>query len=131
MMADGSTIVTVQGRLREHSKIWLSDLKASEFVKQIAQFGYHIPFLASPAPVFRFNHHSGHALQNEEFVSSVVVELVKGNCVVPCSECPLVCNPLSVVQNDSGKRRLVVDLRYVNQYLPDQKFKYEGRNLMP
>ena len=40
MMADGSTIVTVQGRLREHSKIWLSDLKASEFVKQIAQFAW-------------------------------------------------------------------------------------------
>ena len=50
---------------------------------------------------------------------------------MPCSECPLVCNPLSVVQNDSGKRRLVVDLRYVNQYLPVQKFKYEGLNLVP
>ena len=128
MTTDGSTIVTVQGRLREHSKIWLSNLEASEFVKQIVQFGYHIPFLALPAPIFRFNHQS--ALQNEEFVSSAIVELVKGGCVVPCSECPLVCNLLSVVQNDSGKLRLVVDLRCVNQYLPDQKFKYEGLNLV-
>ena len=51
MTADGSTIVTVQGRLREHSKFWLSNLEASEFVKQIVQFGYRIPFLALPAPV--------------------------------------------------------------------------------
>ena len=80
--------VTVQGRLREHSKIWLSDLEASEFVEQIVQFGYRISFLALPAPIFHFNHQS--ALQNEEFVSSAIVELVKGGCVVPCSECPLV-----------------------------------------
>ena len=127
--ADGSTIVSVQGRLKEHSTFWLTNLEASEFVKEIVQFGYRIPFLALPAPIFRFNHQS--ALQSEEFVSAAIVELEKGGCVVPCSECPLVCNPLSVVQKDSGKRRLVVDLRYVNQYLPVQKFKYEGLNLVP
>ena len=41
------------------------------------------------------------------------------------------CSPLSVVQNDKGKQRLVIDLQYVNQYLPVQKFKYEGLNLVP
>ena len=100
MTADGSTIVTVQGRLREHFKIWLRNLEAYEFVKQTVQFGHCIPFLALPAPIFRFNHQS--ALQNEEFVSSAIVELVKGGCVVPCSECPLVCNPLSVVGMTQG-----------------------------
>ena len=47
---------------------------------------------------------------------------------MPCSECPLVCNPLSAVGMTQEVYRLVVDLRYVNQYLPDQKFKYEGLN---
>ena len=89
--ADGSTIVTVQGRLKEYSTFWLSNLEASKFVKQIVQFGYRIPFLASPAPIFRFNHQS--ALQNEEFVSSAIVELENGDCDVPCSECPPVCKP--------------------------------------
>ena len=46
--ADGSTIVTVQGRLKEHSTFWLTNLEASEFVKEIVQFGYRIPFLALP-----------------------------------------------------------------------------------
>ena len=78
--ADGSTIVTVQGRLREHFKFWLCNLEASEFVKQIVQFGYRIPFLALPALIFHFNHQS--ALQNEEFVSSTIAELVKGSISV-------------------------------------------------
>ena len=30
-----------------------------------------------------------------------------------------------------GKPRLVVDLRYVNQFLSERKFKYEGLNLIP
>ena len=35
------------------------------------------------------------------------------------------------MQNDSGKQRLVIDLQYINQFLPIQKFKYEGLNLVP
>ena len=41
------------------------------------------------------------------------------------------CSPLSVVENAKGKPRLVLDLRYVNQFLPERKFKYEGLNLVP
>ena len=120
---------SVQGRLREHSSFWLNELEGSDFVRGIVQHGYRIPFLAYPAPVFRFNHQS--ALQNEQFVSSEIRDLVAKRCVLQCSEPPLVCSPLSVVQNDKGKQRLVIDLRYVNQYLPVQKFKYEGLNLVP
>ena len=42
------------------------------------------------------------------------------------TECPTVCSPLQVVVNAKGKRRLVLDLRYVNHYLCQSKFKYEG-----
>ena len=42
-----------------------------------------------------------------------------------------VCSPLLVVKNATGKRRLVIDLRVVNQCLPKRKFKYEGLNLVP
>ena len=37
-----------------------------------------------------------------------------------------VFSPLQVVSNDRGKRRLVIDLRYVNKFLQKSKFKYEG-----
>ena len=42
-----------------------------------------------------------------------------------------ICSPLSVVTNDMGKKRLVVNLRYLNQYLWKDHFKYEDlRTLM-
>ena len=121
--------ICVQGRLKEHSEFWLNELESSDFVKNIVQYGYRMPFLVLPAPVFKFNHQS--AVMNKEFVSSAIDELVEGRCITACKECPLVCSPLSVVKKDSGKCRLVVDLRYVNQFLLTQKFKYEGLNLVP
>jgi len=35
-----------------------------------------------------------------------------------------VCNPLGVAVNTSGKPRLILDLRYVNQHLRSLKFNY-------
>ena len=83
-IAEASTI-TVQGRLREHSDFsWLTELEASDFVKDIVQHGYCIPFLACPPPVFHFNHQS--ALQNDQFVSSEIRNLVEKGCVLQCDE---------------------------------------------
>ena len=79
--------------------------------------------------MFQLNHRS--ALQNASFVKDAIDELVSGRCVIECASCPIVCSPLSVVANASGKQRLVVDLRYVNQFLPVRKFKYEGLELVP
>ena len=38
---------------------------------------------------------------------------------------PYVCSPLSVVSNTAGKLRLVLNLRYLNQFLHVVRFKYE------
>ena len=48
-----------------------------------------------------------------------------------CEACPIVCSPLSVVTSAKGRQRLVLDLRYLNQFLPDRKLRYEGLNLIP
>ena len=37
----------------------------------------------------------------------------------------MICSSLSVVKSTSGKKRLVLDLRYVNKFLWKDKFKYE------
>ena len=65
------------------------------------------------------------------FVATAIEELMIANCIAECGECPLVCSPLQVVTNAKGKRRLVIDLRYINQYLHQCKFKYEGLNVLP
>ena len=121
--------VSVQGRLRKHSSFWLHDLEAPSFVRNIVLHGYCIPFIALPWPVFKCNHQS--ALGHSEFVSSAIDDLVDTGCVISTDSCPKVCSPLSVVQNAKGKLRLVLDLRYVNQFIPQMKFKYEGLNLVP
>lgn len=39
-----------------------------------------------------------------------------------------VVNPFSVSVNESGKKRLVLDLRHVNQFVKKQKVKFERMN---
>ena len=125
---EGET-VSLQGRLSNHAGFGLNDRDASSFVRGIILRGYHLPFAVSPWPVFKLNHRS--ALQHEQFVSAANSELLMAGCIVQSNERPWVCSPLSVVENVNGKLRLVLDLRYVNQFLPEQKFKYEGLNLVP
>ena len=119
----------VQGRLRSHSQFWLDELDPSSFVRDIIMHGYRIPFIRCPDPVYYMN--SSSASEHANFVEEAISELVAARCVEQCAQCPTVCSPLSVVMNSMGKKRLVLDLRYVNQFILMQKFKYEGLNVVP
>ncbi len=120
---------SVQGRLRKNMDFWLNELEPSSFVAEIVSVGYCLPFMRLPDPRYQWNHKS--ALENAVFVADAIQELVTGHCVVKCDRCLIVCSPLSVVTSAKGKKRLVLDLRYLNQFLPDGKFKYKGLNLIP
>ena len=43
-------------------------------------------------------------LDNAEFVSERIAELVSSGCVQELVEVPYICSPLSVVENDAGKK---------------------------
>ena len=73
---------------------------------------YHLPY------IFRKIQSSAH--HNADFV-----ELLQNRCVRKILYRPHICNPLSVVSNSTGKLRLVLNLRYLNQFLLKEKFKYE------
>ena len=47
------------------------------------------------------------------------------NCIEEIPNCPRIVNPLSVSTQPSGKQRLILDLRHVNQCIYKQKFKCE------
>ena len=121
--------MSVQGRLRKQSDFWLKELEPSSVVKELITQGYRIPFIQLPEPVYYRNHRS--AFEHSQFVEEAIEELVALHCVVQCSQCPVVCSPLSVVVNARGRKRLVLDVRYVNQFILMTKFKYEGRNIVP
>ena len=67
------------------------------------------------------------AIQNLNFVNKALKELIESNCVIEVQNKPYVINPLSVSPNSSGKKRLILDLRYVNKHLWKQSIKFEDR----
>ena len=91
----------------------------TSFVADIVTKGYRLTFMRMPA------------IDNASFVTAAIEIFVLAHCVEECSVCPIVRSPLSVVTNSKGKQHLVLDLRYINQFLPDRKFKYEGLSLVP
>jgi hypothetical protein len=81
-----------------------------------------LPFIALPPSCSIKNNRS--ALDNVDFVTKAVNELLVNSCVVEVFSRPFCCNPLSVVVG--RKLRLVLDLsRSVNPYVQKFKFRYE------
>ena len=64
------------------------------------------------------------ALRNDVFVQQCIPELTDACCIDVISEAPIVCSPLSVVENSVVKKRLVIYLRHLNRFLWKQRFKY-------
>lgn len=99
------------------------NIQAPEF--EVIREGYKLPFVRTP-PCFS-NRNNLSALNNNTFVSeSRVAELLASGRIVEHSQTSLVAiNPLSVSVQSSGKKRLILDLRYVNQFILKKKVKFE------
>ena len=65
------------------------------------------------------------ALKNKDFVEESISELLKCGSIIEAEKPPEVINPLSVSINSSGKKRLILDLRYVNGHVYKDKIKFE------
>lgn len=116
--------VQVKGRLKQNIAFW-KNIGASKWVLSVIENGYYLPFISLPARRSFRNHPS--VVQNQEFVCQELKKLLASGAVVEVrQEDVLVVNPLGVVNNASGKSRLILDLRYVNNHLRSCKFKYEG-----
>lgn len=76
--------------------------------------------MLEPTPFKRANQHS--ALKEADLVNKAIGELVTCGYAELADSAPVVCSPLSVVTTGSGKKRLVVNLRHVNQFLWKKKF---------
>ena len=101
---EGRCYPSLQGRLRKHSQFWLQELQPSKVVADIVTEGYRLPLFSRPPPICFRNHSS--ARREEGFVENAVQELLRSRCAM-------------------GVQRLVMDLRYLNQFLWKDKFRYE------
>lgn len=113
----------VKGKLARCVTFWKEVIQAPSYVLDIVQSGYVMPFCTEPPKYYRANQRS--ALENPSFVSCAIDELLADGRVRSVEEQPHVCSPLAVVTNKLGKKRLVVNLSYLNKYLCKEKFKYE------
>ena len=119
----GASLQTVKGRLKENFNFWQNTLEANDFVLETINEGVKLPFIKTPLKAeFKIN---ASALDNKEFVDSALKELIMSKCVIEVEPKPHVISPLSVSRNSSGKKRFILDLRYVNIHLWKQSVKFE------
>lgn len=114
--------VNVKGNLAKHLDFWVN-IGTSKFILDVIKDGYRLPFEENPEGAYLKNNKS--ALLNSSFVEESINELVHSERVLEVHSPPFVVNPLSVAVQSSGKKRLILDLRRVNQFLKKQKVKYE------
>ena len=65
------------------------------------------------------------SLHYPKFVEETILELLDSYRLLEVQAPPYVVNPLSVSIQPNGKKRLILDLRYVNKHLIKQRVKYE------
>lgn len=69
------------------------------------------------------------ALEQAAFVESAINDLFINGCVTEVFEAPVIINLLSVSVQKSGKKRLILDLRHVNQFLYKCRFRCEDLSI--
>ena len=113
---------SIRGRLGEFVDFWRT-LEVSQFVLNVIMQGYKIPFFQLPTPFAKRNNTS--ARENSDFVSQTVNNLLRLDLIEELAYKPHIINPRSVSTRISGRQRLILDLRHVNQFIYKQKFKCE------
>ena len=83
-----------------------------------------MPFLQIPSGFTSRNKRS--ALDHSEFVNEAILELLHSARVMELNKPPYVVNPLSVSLQLNGKKRLILDLCFINNFLILHRVKYEN-----
>ena len=120
-------VLDVQGKLKQNISFWHEVLQAPPPIIDCIENGYRLPLKFVPPPYSQQNHKSVELYS--EFVNDAIQKLIANRCVMKVEAKPEVCSPLSVVGNPQGKLRLVLNLRYLNQFLHILSFKYEDLHI--
>ena len=83
----------VKGRLKKCLQAW-EEIQAPQFIIDIIQNGYKIPFLSIPPP-FKANNNKS-AINERQFVEQAITELLLHECIIEVGSPPGIINPLSV-----------------------------------
>ena len=109
-----SSNIVVPGSLKNHIQFWRS-VGTSQFILDVINEGYCIPFHSTPPPSFSQNNKSD--LAHPSFVEEAISELLLARRVLERGVIPRNVNLLSDSIQSSGKKRLILDLRFINKHL--------------
>ncbi|XP_045166502.2 uncharacterized protein LOC123529945 [Mercenaria mercenaria] len=110
------------GRLKEKYHKW-KEATGSDYILNVIDKGYKLPFKTIPEGTILKNNRS--ARENVSFVEQEIQDLLDKGIISKSEKTPKVVNPLTVAINKKGKKRLVLDCRYINPHLHQFKIKFE------
>jgi hypothetical protein len=93
-------------------------------IKNIAK-GFFIPWKGSPPPKKQFPNYQMKT-EDERFVDEEIVRLLQIGAIRKVCNAPRIVSPIDVVPKKDNKKRLIVDLRFVNQFIKLPRFKMEN-----
>ncbi len=118
--------VSVKNSLPRHAAFW-EKLTSDPEILQTVRTGYIPPFESYPSPFYKKNNIT--AQNHPEFVFTSVMELLHNGFAKLSRNPPKVVNPFTVSVQSNGKKRLIADLRHLNENIDTQKFKLEDLNM--
>ena len=74
--------------------------------------------------ISRFSNNKS-AINNSKFFENSIMEMLATRTILERDQPTRVVNPLSVSTDSSGKKLLILDLRYVNMHLYKDKIKFD------
>lgn len=119
---DDNVSATVKGRLKNNYNYW-RHIGANNKIVEVIREGYKLPFIETPEQANFINNKT--ALNSSEFVTKTIQDLLARGSILETLQKPKVVNPLSVSTNSSGKKRLILDLRYINSHLYRDYTKFD------
>jgi hypothetical protein len=84
----------VKGNLRKHLQFWKNILCVTQYIAEIIEFGFKIPFIKVPSQIFCRNNSS--ARNHSNFVENAIRELLDAGCIKESYARSHCVNPLTV-----------------------------------
>ena len=109
----GQGLSNVQGRLRQNLSFWMEVLLAPSPILGFIEHGYRLPLKHVPPAYIHYNHNSTEL--HSDIVEQAVYDLLEKRCILKVDKKRRVCS----------KYRLVLNSRFLNQFMHIVKFKYE------
>jgi len=120
------TTQIAMGSVSKSATFWRTFTKSSWVLAWIEK-GFELQWIDGAQPP-KIAKKSPSSLAQESFVTSMVDEMLAAGAIsiLPKGERPEVVSPLGVVpKGTEGKLRLIINMRYVNEYMVKKKFKLQ------